>query len=161
MLHNGVFLSCLGDSRTIIYDLVVFTSATDAALMGLKNVLDKFYSASGLSVSFGKSELFSCGISLEMKSQLASIIGLQQSSLPVRYLGVPLSCKKLSVADCQALLDKITSCITSWAARCLSYAGRLQLIDLVLSSLYGYWCSTFLLPKHLIKSVERLCSSFS
>lgn len=36
----------------------------------------------------------------------------------------------------------------------------MQLIESVLSSLYGYWCTVFLLPKHLIKAVERFYSSF-
>lgn len=95
-----------------------------------------------------------------MQDHLVAIVGLQKGFLPVRYLEVPLSCRKLSVTDCQPLLDKITTHITSRASRFLSYAGRLQLIESVLSSLYGYWCTVFLLPMHLIKVMERLCSSF-
>lgn len=94
------------------------------------------------------------------KSSLANIVGLQLGFLPVRYLGVPLSCRKLFRSDCKPLLEKITSRITSWAARLLSYAGRLQLIESVLASLYGYWCSIFLLPVHLIKAVESVCCAF-
>lgn len=141
-------------------DLLVFTAATSSSLLGIKVALDEFYSVSGLKVSYGKSEVFCCGVPLEMQSSLAGIVGLQLGTLPVRYLGVPLSCKKLSPEDCQPLLDKIIARITSWASRYLFYAGRLQLIDLVLSSLYGYWCSIFLLPNHLIKSIERLCCLF-
>lgn len=111
-------------------------------------------------MNFGKSELFYCGVPLDVQNQLAAIVGIHLGSLPVKYLGVPPSCRKLFVSNCQALLDKITIRITYWATRYLSYIGRLQLIDSVLSSLYGYWCTTFLLPKHLIMAVERLCSSF-
>lgn len=38
--------------------------------------------------------------------------------------------------------------------------GRLQLIESVLSSFYGYWCTDFHLPMHLIKAVESICCSF-
>lgn len=78
----------------------------------------------------------------------------------MRYLGVPLSCTKLSISDYKPFLEKITAKISSWTSRYLSYARRLQLVDSVLTSLYSYWCSVFLLPKHLIKTIERLCSSF-
>lgn len=120
-------------------DLVVFLSATSTSLLGVKAVLDDFYEVSGLSVSYGKSEFICCGVTNDLKAQLADIVGLKLGSLPVKYLGVPLSCKKLSRVECQSLLDKITSRITSRIARLLSYVGRLQLIEFVLASLYGYW----------------------
>lgn len=141
-------------------DLMVFTIASPSSLLGIKTVLDQFYLTSGLDASYGKSEIYCSGFPLDVQTTLASIVGLQIGTLTVRYLGVPLSYKKLSPAACRPLLDKITSCISSWASRYLSYAGRLQLVNSVLSSLYGYWCTIFLLPTHLIKSVERLCCSF-
>lgn len=87
-------------------------------------------------------------------------MGLKRGFLPVKYLGVPLTCRKLSGVDCRPLVDKITARITSWASKFLSYARSLQLIESMLSSLYGYWCPVFLLPMHLIKLVERLRNSF-
>lgn len=68
-----------------------------SSLLGIKAVLDEFYLVSQLSVSYGKSEIFCCGVPLEAQSSLADIVGLQLGTLPVRYLGVPLSCKKLSL----------------------------------------------------------------
>lgn len=79
---------------------MVFTSATSSSLLGIKAIFDQFYSASGLDVSFGKSELFCCGVSLDVQNQLAATFGLRKGTLPVRYLGIPLSCKKPSVTDC-------------------------------------------------------------
>lgn len=75
-------------------DLVVFTSATPSSLLGLKTTLTIFYNVSGLGVSFAKSEIFCSGVDLDTQTHLAAILGLQRSSLPVRYLGFPLSCKK-------------------------------------------------------------------
>lgn len=95
-----------------------------------------------------------------MQDSLAAIVGVKRGTLPIRYLGVPLTCKKLSKKECQPLLEKFTVSISSWSSRFLSYAGRLQLTDSTLGSLYGYWCTVFLLPKHLISSIEKLCCSF-
>ncbi|GKA59381.1 RNA-directed DNA polymerase, eukaryota, reverse transcriptase zinc-binding domain protein [Tanacetum coccineum] len=64
--------------------------------------------------------------------------------LPVRYLGVPLIAKRLGVNECGCLVDKIKSRIHNWKNRYLSYAGRLQLIAVVLESIHVYWA---LVPK--------------
>lgn len=42
----------------------------------------------------------------------------------------------------------------------MSYAGRLQLIASVLESIQVYWASVFLLPKDVIKSVNRILKDF-
>lgn len=68
-------------------------------------------------------------MSRELQSDLAKFVELKCGALPVKYLGVLLTCKKLSSADCQPLLDKITARITSWTFRYISHAGRFQLID--------------------------------
>lgn len=58
------------------------------------------------------------------------------------------------------MIEKITARVHSWSARLISYAGRLQLISTILESMYNYWCTVFLLPKKIIKEVERICCSF-
>ena len=78
----------------------------------------------------------------------------------MRYLGVPLITTKLQYADCKTLIDKITSRIKTWTNRYLTYAGRIQLISSVLSSMHTYWCSLFILPKKVIKEVEGLLRAF-
>lgn len=57
-------------------------------------------------------------------------------------------------------MDKIIARIRSWTSKFLTYAGRLQLIQSVLSSMYGYWGNVFLLPSKFIKDAERVCGSF-
>lgn len=59
--------------------------------------------------------------------------------LLVRYLGVPLIAGKLSEADCQPLINKLTARIKSWTSKFLSIAGSF-IIWLVTGSL-------ILLPK--------------
>lgn len=39
--------------------------------------------------------------------------------LPFRYLGIKISPKKLSVADCAILADKITARLRTWGTRAL------------------------------------------
>ncbi|KAL2248037.1 UNVERIFIED_CONTAM: hypothetical protein Sindi_2656000 [Sesamum indicum] len=73
----------------------------------------------------------------------------------MRYLGLPLISSRLSISDCQPLLSKIDTRIAGWEGMSLSYAGRVQIIKTVLSALSLYWASAFILPKAVIKEVEK------
>ncbi|KAL0291209.1 UNVERIFIED_CONTAM: hypothetical protein Sradi_7031800 [Sesamum radiatum] len=81
-------------------------------------------------------------------------------TFPVHYLGVPLITSKLSRADCAPLILKIEARIAGWNQLKLTYAGRTQLIKSVLSSIHQYWCSVFILPKGVIKTIEAKIRNF-
>jgi hypothetical protein len=85
---------------------------------------------------------------------------MQEGVLPVRYLGVPLISSRLTVADCQALIMKITSCIDSWISKMLTFVGRLQLISSILHSIQVYWSCIFILLKKIIKVIEQKFNRF-
>lgn len=65
--------------------------------------------------------------------QAAEMRGLTVASLPIRYLGMPLTFKVWSKTDCETLIDQLraSSCL-----ECLKlvFAGRLQLIKYVITS---------------------------
>ncbi|XP_021717782.1 uncharacterized protein LOC110685546 [Chenopodium quinoa] len=82
------------------------------------------------------------------------------STIPFKYLGVPLSLKKLTTQQCKPLVNKITSRIESWAVRFLSYAGRLKLIKSVLFGIQTYWAQIFILPKKIMKEIESRFKAF-
>ena len=128
--------------------------------MGIQNVLKLFYTYSGLQLNSGKSELFYTGIAQPVIEEIRSATGFQIGHLPVRYLGVPLITRRLTLGDCSMLIDKITARIQCWITKYLTYAGRLQLIKSVLYSIQSYWCRQFILPKGVIKRVNQLCSNF-
>ncbi|GKC29824.1 RNA-directed DNA polymerase, eukaryota, reverse transcriptase zinc-binding domain protein [Tanacetum coccineum] len=80
--------------------------------------------------------------------------------LPIRYLGVLLTSKRIGIKECKSLLDKVECRINNWKNRCLSYAGRLLLVALVLESIHVYWASVFLLPHGVIKDINKLLKGF-
>ncbi|OIT27331.1 putative ribonuclease h protein, partial [Nicotiana attenuata] len=87
-------------------------------------------------------------------------IGFSLGTLPIRYLGFPLASKKWSKMHCHQLVEKITSRITSGYAKTLSYAGRLQIINAVLFSIYNFWGAVFILPQSVSKEVDRRCRDY-
>lgn len=78
------------------------------------------------------------GVKQEDKDNILRHLGFVHGTLPFKYLGVPLSTKKLTLLQWQPLIEKITAKITSWTAKKLSYAGRTQLVKLVLFGIQAY-----------------------
>ncbi|KAL0759958.1 hypothetical protein Bca101_076108 [Brassica carinata] len=76
------------------------------------------------------------------------------------YHGVLLCTKKLTLANCEPLLQQVKVCFSSWPAKALSFAGRLLLIKIVISGITTFWCSCFILPKACINKINSLCGLF-
>ncbi|KAL0285171.1 UNVERIFIED_CONTAM: hypothetical protein Scaly_2826500 [Sesamum calycinum] len=58
------------------------------------------------------------------------------------------------------LIDKVEARLAGWNHQNLSYAGRLQLIKSVLSTLHMYWASAFILPKGILQILEKKMRRF-
>ena len=109
---------------------------------------------------FYKEQNFYCSYSSKSKKKKRlNLLQFKEGKLPVIYLGVLLISGKLTENDSKPLIDKITTRTDSWAAKSLSYAGRLQSIQSVIFSLQGYWSRMFILPKKVIKAIEQKLSS--
>lgn len=140
--------------------IMIFNSTKASSIRTVKDVLLEFKDFSGLYANASKSEVFFGGSSDKEKQKVLEILNYKEGTLAVRYLGVPLVSGKLSQKDCKPLIDRIVAKIKSWSAKHLSFAGRLQLIKLVLFSVQVYWTSTFILPKKVIKTIEQKFSAF-
>ncbi|XP_021774063.1 uncharacterized protein LOC110738014 [Chenopodium quinoa] len=146
-------------------DLLMFSRADNCSVKLLFCAFQKFSQASGLVANLSKSEVYFGGITQAEQDTLLSELGMATGTIPFKYLGVPLSSKKLTIQQCKPLVNKITSRIKSWAVRFISYAGRLQLIKSVLFGIQTYWAQIFVLPKKIIKEIEsrrmKVCSTYS
>nr|GEW87841.1 hypothetical protein [Tanacetum cinerariifolium] len=79
---------------------------------------------------------------------------------PVKYLGVPLVSSRLIYRDCNELIEKVQRRVNDWKNKSLSTAGRLQLIQSVVSSLHVYWASVFILPTRILLDIEQIMRGF-
>lgn len=107
-----------------------------------------------------KSCVYFGGMNQQDQERIPEEIHYVKGELPFRYLGIPLSTKRLISVQCKPLLDKMLSRITSWETKMLSYAGRAQLIRSVVYAIQMYWSQVFMLPKKIIQSVEAICRRF-
>ncbi|KAL0284968.1 UNVERIFIED_CONTAM: putative ribonuclease H protein [Sesamum radiatum] len=130
------------------------------SVRSIKNILAEFEDMSGLKVNPNKSSIILSKAVRSERQEILEVLGFQEGSLPIKYLGVPLTASRLTIADCQPLLDKVSSRISGWSHLSLSFAGRVQVIKSVLSALHMYWGSVFILPKAVIKVLERRMTDF-
>ncbi|KAL0295157.1 UNVERIFIED_CONTAM: hypothetical protein Sradi_6849400 [Sesamum radiatum] len=141
-------------------DVLIFCKGTVQSVRVIKAVLDEFASDSGLKVNPNKSQVILSRAAQSVRYEIVNIMGFQEGSLPIRYLGVPLVSTKLSIADCRPLLQKIDARLAGWSHLNLSFAGRTQLLRSVMSAMHAYWASVFLLPKAVIKEIEARMRRF-
>ncbi|KAL0293631.1 UNVERIFIED_CONTAM: hypothetical protein Scaly_3137900 [Sesamum calycinum] len=94
----------------------------------LRDTLTEFAALSGLNVNPAKSQIILSRAVQQERRQIVEYLGFQEGSLPVRYLGVPLTSSRLTIADCRPLINRIDTQLAGWNQHNLSYAGRVQLI---------------------------------
>ncbi|XP_074277978.1 uncharacterized protein LOC141601582 [Silene latifolia] len=126
----------------------------------LLNAFNYFSKTSGLLMNKGKSSFYCNGVDPYLIDEVVKLTGMTRGSVPFKYLGVNVSPKRLSVQDCTCLVDRIVDRIRGLGARKLSYAGRVVLIQSVLSSLHSYWSRIFIIPKTVTNKIEAICRAF-
>jgi hypothetical protein len=118
----------------------------------LKFILILFEQMSGLKINFHKSEIFCFGSALRVKELYSDIFTCPVNFLPMKYLGIPIDCKKLSNMKWAFTEEKMNKKLGMWKSRFLSIGGRVTLINSSLSNLPLYMLSLFLAPKLVLKN---------
>ena len=128
-------------------DTLILTKGDVASMHILKNILEDFSPATGLSINFHKSTFVPLHVGDEAAAAMANVLGCALSTLPQTYHGLPLSPHKLKPADFQPLVSSFDNYLAGWKARLLSYGVRLVPVNAILESLPVYYMSSTLLPK--------------
>ena len=152
--ESGLTHLCFAD------DILVFTDGSLNSIQMILQVLDEFKAFSGLSISVEKSCFFSSGLSEVEIDAITETCGIPAGTFPIRYLGLPLNTRKLSIANCEPLLHQIKSKINSWTSKYLSFAGRQVLISTVIGGITNFWSGAFILPKECISLIDKMCNAF-
>ncbi|GJR79369.1 uncharacterized protein Tco_0150154, partial [Tanacetum coccineum] len=141
-------------------DLFIFARGDVASARVFMESLEEFKATSGLVPSIPKSTAFFCNVAPFVKTAILSIMPFLEGKLLVKYLGVPLISSRLLNKDCKVLVEKAKNRIGDWKNKSLSFAGRLQLCKLVISSMHVYWASVLVIPKVIIYDIQHLIRGF-
>ncbi|GJV27544.1 putative RNA-directed DNA polymerase [Tanacetum coccineum] len=141
-------------------DLMLFSNGDADSVSILKNSLVEFSKVSGLVPNLDKSVAFFGNVPNHSKRAILRIMSFAKGSLLIRYLGVPLISSRLYKKLCDPLIDKVKQRLINWKNKVLSFAGRLQLIQSVLSSIQVFWSSVFILHVSVSQDIERIMRGF-
>ena len=140
-------------------DTLIFCEADPDQILNLDFLLTWFEAISGLKVNLAKSEMVQVG-DVPHVGELAGILGCSTSSLPMKYLGLPLGAKFKAKEIWNEVLEKMERQLAGWKRLYLSKGGRLTLIKSTLSNLPTYFLSLFSIPATVARRMEQLQRDF-
>ncbi|PKU84697.1 Putative ribonuclease H protein [Dendrobium catenatum] len=140
-------------------DVLVFGIASMSNAYTLADILKHFAEASGLHTNNSKcSILFSKNTS--SAPNIVNLLGFTHNDHSLKYLGLPISTKKLNLSHFQPLLSRISTLLAGWKVKFLSFAGRIQFLRFTIANTLAYWIRGAIIPKSCCKIIDRLCSKF-
>lgn len=77
-----------------------------------------------------------------------------------KYMGMSILEKSINKDTFGDVLEKVSSRLTGWKGKMLSFAGRLTLTKVILSSIPVHSMSTIALPKSTLTSLDKVSRSF-
>jgi hypothetical protein len=140
-------------------DTLIFCEATPDHLSHLHSLLIWFEAISRLRINLGKSELVQVG-EVPLLEELADILGCKTSTLPMKYLGLPLGASFKSKNIWNPIVERMERRLAGWKRLYLSKGGRLTLIKSTLSNLPTYFLSLFPIPAAVAKRIDQVQRNF-
>ena len=95
-----------------------------------------------------------------MTALLQESLPCQISEFRFKYRGVPLSPHKITKAQAQPIVEKIADRLSSWNADLLTKAGRLILVQYMLTSMLIYILLALELPPCVLKAIDKIRRDF-
>jgi hypothetical protein len=135
-------------------DTILVMKASQRELFCLKGLLQSFSISTGLKVNYSKSQMIPLNLPHEQAVILSNTFGCQLGTFPFTYLGLPMGTTKPRVEDYMPLMDRTERRMTSTSAF-LTQAGRLQLVNSVLSSLPTYAMCSLKIPIAVLDFIDR------
>ena len=148
--------------RTSLYadDAAIFINPTRDDLQAVKQILNVFGAATGLTTNFEKSSIHPIHCeNVDLPNILQPFSGYCKT-FPCRYLGLQLHTRLLQKIHIQPLVEKIRQRLAGWKGQLLNRAGRLTLVSSVLFSMPIYHLTISPLAKWARKKIDKIWQSF-
>lgn len=128
-------------------DVVLFTTTNAVDLLLVRGILQKFRAASGQHTNLSKSSilLIRCDEGLAQQARDSLRYGLAE--FPCKYLGLPLTIRRLTKTDLQPYIDRIADMLPGRKAALMATSGRLILVKAGLMAIPIHLLIALDLPK--------------
>jgi hypothetical protein len=117
-------------------------------------LLETFGQSTGLRVNYAKSGMVPLNVSQHQAQIMAEVFGCQIQAMPFTYLGLPMGSTRPQIEHYAPLMDRAEQQLTTISSL-LTHAGRLQLVNSVLSSLPTYTMCSVMVPMEVHENFDR------
>ncbi|KAK1643266.1 hypothetical protein QYE76_061071 [Lolium multiflorum] len=132
----------------------------ETELRAVRGILELFGQASGLRTNFTKCSVSPIACSDVQAEGAARLMECQLAPFPVKYLGIPLSTRRLTAVAFQPLVDRLADKLPTWKASMMPRAGRLTLIRSVLAVIRLHQLMVLSLKRTALKQVKKVLRGF-
>ncbi|GAU10246.1 hypothetical protein TSUD_418780 [Trifolium subterraneum] len=156
----------MGRNHVVIFhlqyadDTLCIGEASVENLWTIKAILRGFEMASGLKVNFWKSGLIGVNVHPTFMEMACTFLNCRLSSLPFKYLGLPIGANPKNMSTCEPLLVHIRNRLNSWRNKYISLGGRIVMINAVLNAIPIFHLSFSKMPIKVWKKVVRVQREF-
>jgi hypothetical protein len=114
----------------------------------------------GLKINYQKSEVMVMGVPIEESARIIRLLNCKEGTLPMNYLGIPVSSMKLYSADLMLVGVKVEKRLLAWQGLHLSSGGKSILMESNMSSLPMYTMGIYLLPEEVHHKIDSTKARF-
>ncbi|KAL6205681.1 hypothetical protein ACLB2K_022935 [Fragaria x ananassa] len=107
-------------------------------------------------VSFGKLQTISSPRAIARRSLITRWLDIPVGKLPFTYLGVPIFIGRPKRRYFQGLADRVKSRFSQWRGSSLSMAGRVVLVNSVITSMLSHSFFVYSWPQTVLSDLRRL-----
>lgn len=126
----------------------------------MKEILNVFGQASGLKTNLAKCSITPIFGGEDTLNDIVSILGCQVQPFPIRYLGLPLSTKKIAKAEVHSIVEAVARKLLPSHGTLMARGGRLVWIKSVLRAVPVYAMMADSLPLWAIREIDAICRKF-
>ncbi|KAK3119980.1 hypothetical protein QOZ80_9AG0678970 [Eleusine coracana subsp. coracana] len=119
------------------------------------DLLQLFGDASGLKTNVQKSSAYPIQCRQEDIEVIQSSLPCAVSEFPCKYLGLPLSLKKLTKNQVRQIIDRIADLLPGWKSELMNKAGRAVHVQFVMTVTLIYSLMAIDLPQWALKEVDK------
>jgi hypothetical protein len=141
-------------------DAVVFLKPEAADIRLITDLLKLFGEASSLHTNFQKCSVVPIRCDSPIIEAAKKFLPCEFVEFPCRYLGLPLSIKKLSTAQVHGIIDSVASSLPGWMVELMNRVGRAVHAQFVMTAKIIYTAIALDLPLWAIKAIEKILRAF-
>ena len=141
-------------------DVVLFLHPNAADIAVTMDILHLFGTASGLKTNLQKSNVLPIRCGEQEIEVVQQQLPCALSVFPCKYLGLPLSLRRLTKEHVQVIIDRIADQLPGWKADLLTRARRRIHVQFVLTAMLVYLVMAIDLPQWATKAIDKIRRSY-